>query len=254
MKKREDNKPTKVHSKSHSTVVESDLNRAGEDHPQRPEAVAESVTQTAMEVNEPVTVPVTAKPTPRVTLDSYFHLDRLARRVRGEKFMSKSMALSSVLQEASPRSPPCFSFRWRWLHFVIAPFNCDYKKRGGQRKTKECHYWRTYKGTQAAAVLWVIPQACVTPLPNTVAFGELGLNYTEPEADWQEQRPFLEQLLGQMRGSLDRIHVVVHCRENNIPKRSALWGPGDVPCTRAGNPAPLRLQKEMLAEKDIMSP
>ena len=140
MKKREDNKPTKVHSKSHSTVVESDLNRAGEDHPQRPEAVAESVTQTAMEVNEPVTVPVTAKPTPRVTLDSYFHLDRLARRVRGEKFMSKSMALSSVLQEASPRSPTCFSFRWRWLHFVIAPFNCDYKKRCGQRKTKEGRY------------------------------------------------------------------------------------------------------------------
>ena len=58
-------------------------------------------------------------------------------------------------------------------------------------------------------------------LPNTVAFGEVGLNYTEPEADWQEQRLFLEQLLGLMKGSLDRIPVVVHCRENNIPKRSA---------------------------------
>ena len=114
-----------------------------------------------MEVNEPVTVPVTAKPTPRVTLDSYFRLDRLARRVRGEKFMSKSMALSSVLQEASPRSPPCFSFRWRWLHFVIAPFNCDYKKRCGQRKTKECRYWRTYKGTPGCGCsLGYTPSVC----------------------------------------------------------------------------------------------
>ena len=58
-------------------------------------------------------------------------------------------------------------------------------------------------------------------LPNTVAFGAVGLDYTEPEADWQEQRLFLEQLLGLMKGSLDRIPVVVHCRENNIPKRSA---------------------------------
>ena len=49
----------------------------------------------------------------------------------------------------------------------------------------------------------------------------MGLDYTEPEADWQEQRLFLEQLLGLMKGSLDRIPVVVHCRENNIPKRSA---------------------------------
>ena len=107
VKKREDDKSTKVNSQS-TTVVESDLNRAGEDHPQRPEAVAESVTQTAMEVDEPVTVPVKAMPTPLVILDggvdSHFHLDRLARRVRGEKFMSKSMALSSVLQEASPKS------------------------------------------------------------------------------------------------------------------------------------------------------
>ena len=53
-------------------------------------------------------------------------------------------------------------------------------------------------------------------LPNTVAFGEVGLDYTEPEADWQEQRLFLEQLLGLMKGSLDRIPVMVHCRENNI--------------------------------------
>ena len=49
-------------------------------------------------------------------------------------------------------------------------------------------------------------------LPNTVAFGEVGLDYTEPEADWQEQRLFLEQLLGLMKGSLDRIPVMVHCR------------------------------------------
>jgi len=53
-------------------------------------------------------------------------------------------------------------------------------------------------------------------LPNTVAFGGVGLDYTEPEADWQEQRLFLEQLLGLMKGSLDRIPMMVHCRENNI--------------------------------------
>ena len=74
VKKREDDKSTTVHSQSHTTVVESDLNRAGEDHPQRPEAVAESVTQTAMEVDEPVTVTVTTKPTPRVILDGEWTL------------------------------------------------------------------------------------------------------------------------------------------------------------------------------------
>ena len=31
-------------------------------------------------------------------------------------------------------------------------------------------------------------------LLNTVASGEVGLDYTEPEADWQEQRLFLESL------------------------------------------------------------
>ena len=55
-------------------TVSLDLNRAGEDHPQRPEAVAESVTQTAMDVDEPVTVPVTTKPTPRVILDGEWTL------------------------------------------------------------------------------------------------------------------------------------------------------------------------------------
>ena len=76
VKKREDDKSTTVHSQSHTTVVESDLNRAGEDHPQRPEAVAESVTQTAMEVDEPVTVTVTVTmmPTPRVIADGEWTL------------------------------------------------------------------------------------------------------------------------------------------------------------------------------------
>ena len=55
-------------------TVSLDLNRAGEDHPQRPEAVAESVTQTGMDVDEPVTVTVTTKPTPRVILDGEWTL------------------------------------------------------------------------------------------------------------------------------------------------------------------------------------
>ena len=79
-----------------------------------------------MEVDEPVTVPVKAMPTPLVILDggvdSHFHLDRLARRVRGEKFMSKSMALSSVLQEASPKNPLLLQLQMAVASFCDHPF------------------------------------------------------------------------------------------------------------------------------------
>ena len=135
---------------------------AGEDHPQRPEAVEESVTQTAMEVDEPTTVPVKTKPTPRVILDggvdSHFHLDRLARRVRGEKCMCKSMALYSVLQEASPKSPPLLQ-----LQMAVASF-CDRPERdAGGKRQKQNITGRPTKGSQTAAILWVTPQVCVTP-------------------------------------------------------------------------------------------
>ena len=70
-------------------------------------------------------------------------------------------------------------------------------------------------------IFWVTEEAerlkKLLSLPNTVDFGEVDLDYTEPEAYWQEQRLFLEQRLGQMKASLDRIPVVVCCRENNIP-------------------------------------
>ena len=243
MKKRDEDKSTKVHSQSHSqSVVESDLNRAGEDHPQRPEAVAESVTQTAMEVDEPTTVPVKTKPTPRVILDrgvdSHFHLDRLARRVRGEKFMCKSMALSSVLQEASPKNPPLLQLQMAVASFCDRPFQLRLQKEMRAEKDKSRTLLEDLQRDPRLRLSFGLHPKCVSPLifrvteeakrlkmllslPNTVAFGEVGLDYTEPEADWQEQRLFLEQLLGLMKGSLDQIPVVVHCRENNIPKRSA---------------------------------
>ena len=223
-------------------MVESDLNRSGKDHPQQPEAVAESVTQTAMEVDEPTTVPVKTKPTPRVILDggvdSQFHLDRLARRVRGEKFMCKSMALSSVLQEASPKSPPLLQLQMAVASFCDRPFQLRLQKEMRAEKDKNRTLLEDLQRDPRLRLSFGLHPKCVSTLifkvteeaerlkmllslPATVAFGEVGLDYTEPEADWQEQRLFLEQLLGLMKGSLDRIPVVVHCRENNIPKRSA---------------------------------
>ena len=200
--------------------------------------MAESVTQTAMEVDEPTTVPVKAKPTPRVILDggvdSHFHLDRLARRVRGEKFM----ALSSVLQEASPKSPTLLQLQMAVASFYDRPFQLRLQKEMRAEKDKSRTLLEDLQRDPRLRLSFGLHPKCVSPLifrvteeaerlkmllslPNTVAFGEVGLDYTEPEADWQEQRLFLEQLLGLMKVSLDRIRVVVHCRENNIPKPSA---------------------------------
>ena len=170
-----------------------------------------------MEVDEPVTVPVKTKPTPRVILDggvdSHFHLDRLARRVRGEKFMSKSMALSSVLQEASPKSPPLLQPQMAVASFCDRPFQLRLQKEMRAEKDKNRPLPEDLQRDPRLRLSFGLHSKGVSPLifrvteeaerpkrllslPNTVAFGEVGLDYTAPEADWQEQRLFLEQLLG----------------------------------------------------------
>ena len=55
-------------------------------------------------------------------------------------------------------------------------------------------------------------------LPKTVTFGEVGPDYTGQEANWQDLRVFLEQLLFLLRNALAHMPIVVHCL---IPKRSA---------------------------------
>ena len=191
--------------------------------------------------------------------------------------MGKSMALSSVLKEASPRSPSLLELQMAVSSFCDRPFQLRLQKemrasinqsmfyfmsvhskvlldqnnnetktsnnKNRHGRTERRRYWTTCKGIPGrGCLLGYTPSVSplifkvteeaerlkkLLSLSNTVAFGEVGLDYTEPEADWQEQRLFLEQLLWEMKGPFDKLPIVVHCRES-IPKRSVRDDLGEI--------------------------
>ena len=54
-------------------------------------------------------------------------------------------------------------------------------------------------------------------LPGVVAFGEVGLDYTVPSAEWESQRKMLTHLLKELRGEIGGKPLVIHCREAVSP-------------------------------------
>ena len=54
-------------------------------------------------------------------------------------------------------------------------------------------------------------------LPGVVAFGEVGLDYTIPSAEWESQRKMLTHLLKELRGAIGGKPHVIHCREAVCP-------------------------------------
>ena len=146
-----------------------------------------------------------------------------------------------LLQEASPKSPPLLQLQMAVASFCDRPFQLPLQQETRAEKDKRRPLLEDLQRDPRLRLSFGLHPECVSPLifrvteeaerlkkllslPNTVAFGGVGLDYTEPEADWQEQRLFLEQLLGLMKGSLDRIPVMVHCRENNIHPQAECSG------------------------------
>ena len=170
-------------------------------------------------------------------VDLHFYLDRLAKRIRGEKYMDKSIALPSVLQEACPKCPPLLRLQISVACFSDRPFQLRPQREMRVGKDKRTPILEDLQRDPRPRLSFGLPPKQVPPIqkvaeeakklkelpsfPKTAAFGEIGLDYTEHEADWQDQRVFLEQLLFLLKDSLVDMPIVVHCRENVIPRRSA---------------------------------
>ena len=54
-------------------------------------------------------------------------------------------------------------------------------------------------------------------MPGVVAFGDVGLDYTVPSAEWESQRKMLTHLLKELRGEIGGKPLVIHCREAVSP-------------------------------------
>ena len=175
----------------------------------------------------------TSLPEPKMQgVDTHFHLVRLANLVRRRKPLGKCIAFSSVLRDVFvPAEVPdqpvldfvVSSFCDDWFHkqLLFGPRRKVLKEELLQDPRLKLAFGLHPKSAhdlmhEVAGVIHRLKR--LMTLPNVVAFGEVGLDYSVPRKTWDSQREFLLLLLDGLKDSLKGKPIQIHCRDGKEGK------------------------------------